>query len=188
MSGTSSPWRSLIGFAACRVLVPAWILAGAFFKYLEWDPGLLPRQTVLPLAPRLGIDLDLYLSLIVAAEFVFAAGMVFLWRAAKPAAVALLAVFCAVLIGEMLSGSRSCGCLGSFSPKPWQMLLADGTLLALVLLGRVRPLPVERDRRWPLLLFLATSLILSWLAFRRPAAFEPGTIEAWHALIRNHVL
>lgn len=40
----------LIGFAACRVLVPAWVLAGAFFKYLEWDPGLLPRQTVLPLA------------------------------------------------------------------------------------------------------------------------------------------
>lgn len=137
---------------------------------------------------RLGIDLDLYLSLIVAAEFVFAAGMIFLWRVAKPAAVAMLAVFCAVLIGEMLSGSRLLRLHRVVLSEATADALADGTLLALVLFGRVRPLPVERDRRWPLLPFLAMSLILSWLAFRRPAAFEPGTIEAWHALIRTHVL
>ena len=41
-SGTRCPTTAVIGVLLCRVIVPAWVLAGAIFKLAEMNPNLLP--------------------------------------------------------------------------------------------------------------------------------------------------
>jgi len=159
--------RTATGVLACRILVPAWIAAGAATKLLTADPGLLPRNTVLRFAATRGIDFDLWLSLLVSAEFIGVCIMLFLARFAKPMAILMLGTFCVILIIEIRSGAKSCGCLGRFSPPPWQMLTADAILLALVLIGRNVPLRFERGKWFPYGLAVVGSVILTIVTFLR---------------------
>jgi hypothetical protein len=158
--------RQMIGFFACRILTPAWIAAGAATKLITADPGLLPRNTVLRFAATRNIDFDLWLSLLISAEWFAVCIMVFLARFAKPVAIMMLGTFCVILIIEIQSGAKNCGCLGRFSPPPWQMLTIDAAILALVLIGRSVPLRIEQRHRAALWgVCVAGSLILTAVTF-----------------------
>lgn len=136
----------LAGLLVTRGLVPAWILTGAIFKLIEEDPGLLPRNTILPLGVNLGFGdvLEQWLAILIALECLVAAVIWCVPKLARLAAGLQMGIFCAVLIAEMASGNtKSCGCLGGFSPPPWAMLSIDGLLLLGVLL-LPHPKPTER--------------------------------------------
>lgn len=125
--------RQRMGFILVRIVVPTWILVGAMFKLLEANPGLLPRN-IIAAADGVGMNLDWLLALLITAEISIASGIMLLARRARPLAIAMLSVFCLVLIGEIIVGNGNCGCLGARSPSPWVMLMIDGTMLAGVLL------------------------------------------------------
>lgn len=124
---TSSTVRSTIGLILSRAVVPAWVLLGATLKLSTGDARLLP-QTFLDMKDSISPVLLLYVFI---ALEIFAAGvMILLGRYARLMAGFILSVFCVVLIIDMFKGADSCGCFGgSFSPKPWQMLIVDGGML-----------------------------------------------------------
>ncbi|MSR17919.1 MAG: hypothetical protein EXS00_01935 [Phycisphaerales bacterium] len=144
-----------LGALTCRCIVPLWVLIGAAFKLWERNPSLLPApvlDTVRLGEGVLGLSgtawFDLAIRLIVGIEVALAMIMVFMPRAARPAAAAILLVFCGVLLGVIVPlWSRdgfaavlkgSCGCLGGWSPNPLVMLTIDGAmLLSVIKFGRV---------------------------------------------------
>ncbi len=129
----------LIGMILCRGVVPLWVLTGAIFKLTEKSPRLLP-ESIWSTAADFGINLYVLLAVLIAIEFAIVGVMFFIPRLARAAAIFMLAVFCIVLIVEMLRGSTSCGCLGGASPPPWLMLIIDGALLlGVVLFAPPRP-------------------------------------------------
>lgn len=146
-----TPLTEKIGLVLCRVIVPLWILMGVVFKLKAGDPRLLPG-VIWQTARDWGVDLGTLLYTLIGLE-IFAIGvMIVLARFAKPMAIFMLASFCAILIGEMVRGADSCGCFGgAITIKPWQMFLADATLLiAVVLFPLRRPaLPTAGDEPAP---------------------------------------
>ena len=149
MSSETPSLRQKAGFVLCRFVVPVWVLSGALFKLFEHTPRLLPELTVLKFGKWADLDLYLFLAALIAIEFVAVAVMLLVGRLARPVAIAILGVFCAVLIGEMVQGNvESCGCLGAASPPPYVMLIIDGLLLAgVVVLGAGAP--STSKARWP---------------------------------------
>ncbi len=124
-----------IGQILSRVIVPAWVLTGAVFKFMEATPRNLPGKTILTLADRFSLDLNWTLAVLIGLEFMAVAVMLCLARLARPMALFVLSVFGLVLIGEMVQGNvTSCGCLGSIKIPPWAMLAVDGSLLLAVML------------------------------------------------------
>ncbi len=124
-----------IGQILSRVIVPAWVLTGAVFKFMEATPRNLPGKTILTLADRFSLDLNWTLAVLIGLEFMAVAVMLCLARLARPMALFVLSVFCLVLIGEMVQGNvTSCGCLGNIKIPPWAMLAVDGSLLLGVML------------------------------------------------------
>ncbi len=143
-------------FLICRLIVPLWLLAGASYKLWERNPKLLPPpvlNTVLALDPLIWLDgaawMDSALRLIVLSEFVLVGVMLAMPRLARPVAVAVLALFCtillAVIVPEYQKGGwaqawkGSCGCFGASGPNPVIMLGIDAALLMLALLARPTP-------------------------------------------------
>ena len=90
-----------IGQILSRVIVPAWVLTGAVFKFMEATPRNLPGKTILTLADRFSLDLNWTLAVLIGLEFMAVAVMLCLARLARPMALFVLSVFCLVLIGEM---------------------------------------------------------------------------------------
>jgi hypothetical protein len=131
-----------MGTVLCRVVVPAWVLPGAITKLVTRDPFLLPTNIVKATKTLAGIVspqnpemvLDLVMRSLAGLELLAVVLMVLVARASRGVAIFMLSVFCLILIGEMVVGAASCGCFGSLPIKPWQMLIADGALLAGVLL------------------------------------------------------
>lgn len=179
--------RATAGVVLTRLVVPGWILAGAFFKYQSADPRLLPSKTVLPLTPEwLPTDdpLAAWLAILITAELFLALVMLLLPCLARLTAAVTLGVFCAVLLGEMVQGNlANCGCLGASSPPPWVMLAIDLTLLA----GVLFIFPPARRRTTKPLLRIALIAVLggigAWLTWqkvnppppqRQPAACAPS--------------
>lgn len=177
--------RTAIGSAVCRVIVPAWLLAGASFKLAQLDPKLLPPvvlSTVQSMDGTAGLTgsawMDLALRLIIVAEFIIAAIMICVPRLSRPVAVALLAFFCAILLSTILPAYRKggfaevlaggCGCFGAAGPNPLYMLLIDGSMLVAALL-----FPVSARGQVPSLAkgavpALALSIVGAGLAFGMP--------------------
>jgi hypothetical protein len=121
-----------LGLLLVRVIVPAWVLSGALFKFAARDPALLPKgfRSILH---GIGLDLKISLAILLGIEFAAIAIMLFVPRLARLMAVFMLGAFILVLVNEMIMGhGGSCGCLGSFSPPPWVMLAIDLILLILV--------------------------------------------------------
>ena len=115
-----------------HVIIPAWLALGATFKMLESDARLLPKsvlQTLGSLGLTEGNLLSYSLAGMVGIEFLMA-GLMFARSAfARPAAAAILGLFCLILGVELAGGADSCGCLGAWSPHPAVMLGIDGGLL-----------------------------------------------------------
>ena len=143
---------TLAGTVLCRLVVPAWILAGASFKLWERNPQLLPKPvtdvTDFVFVRTLGIPRESYLEpamrFMIGFEIMAALLMIVApVQAARALGVSLLSLFCIILGVLLASGAASCGCFGASGPSPAWMLGIDGTLLLGMLL--LRP----RGRRMP---------------------------------------
>ncbi len=123
----------MIGSLVVRVIVPAWILAGVLLKFGSRDPSLMPKQ-FRGIAHDLSIDLKTTLVIVLIIEICAIAVMLFNKNWSRITAIFMLSVFVIVLAMELFTGNMTnCGCLGSFSPPPWVMLLVDAVLLFLVI-------------------------------------------------------
>ena len=147
MSDSRTPLSAFLGMLLCRALVPLWVLTGAVFKLIERDPTLLPKNIIdaTKIVARRFEEptavLDFVLRSFIGLELVVVVLMVLMARWARPVAIFMLGAFCLVLIGEMVTGNfENCGCFGDLPVTPWQMLIADGTLL----LGAIFLGPAER--------------------------------------------
>ena len=141
----------MIGMVLCRIIVPAWLLAGAIFKLAELNPNLLPPpvlDTSNWIGGALGQDpvswLDFSMRMIIGTEIMLVGFMFFVPRIARLVAVLILTLFVVILATLMIQGydaskglssllSGDCGCFGSAGPPPSVMLLIDGLLLIGVL-------------------------------------------------------
>ncbi len=123
----SGPLGPKIGLILTRAVVPGWVVTGAVFKLVENSPRTLPRETILNVADQFHVNLYYLLATLIGLEFLAVAVMVCLSRLARPMAIFMLSAFCLILIGELTFGNfSSCGCLGTYSPPPWVMLIIDG--------------------------------------------------------------
>ncbi|GIW72772.1 MAG: hypothetical protein KatS3mg102_2314 [Planctomycetota bacterium] len=179
----SSPNRriaQIAGTVLVRAVLPLWLLAGAGAKLADGSPRTLPR-TVLALASQLGIaNEQLYglLAALIGIEIAVAAVCALApVRLARAAAAAMLLVFSAVLVGELVRGSTSCGCLGRASPPPALMLAIDGTLLLGVLLLGPAPAPARRGRMLAALTVAAAGFAVSF-GVLLPQAADTGAQPA----------
>lgn len=143
---------TLAGTVLCRLVVPAWILAGASFKLWERNPQLLPKPvtdvTDFVFVRTLGIPRESYLEpamrFMIGFEIMAALLMIVApVQAARALGVSLLSLFCIILGVLLASGAASCGCFGASGPSPAWMLGIDGALLLgmLVLRPRGKRLP-----------------------------------------------
>lgn len=188
---TTAGIRPLIGAALVRIVVPLWVLAGAAFKLTTLNPNVLPRPvmgTVKWLAATTGNEFGPFLMMsyrsMVAVELVLIGVMFFVPRLARAAAIAILSLFCVILLVEMggiLTSSdferkgfsallEPCGCFGAASPPTILTFAVDAALLLAVLacapaaVGRAIP-------RWPTsgVLAIASVVVGMGLAFGVPA-------------------
>jgi len=144
---------SRLGFVITRLVVPAWITAGALTKLVENDPRNLPKpifDLVLSLDGTFGLQgvawMDFALRSICGTEFIIAGMILCMPRIARPLAAAVLALFCVILLWLIGTGwakdgfeavlKGSCGCFGKSGMNPLYMLMIDGALLGGVLLTR----------------------------------------------------
>ncbi|MDY7108299.1 MAG: hypothetical protein SYC29_06645 [Planctomycetota bacterium] len=175
---SASTLSSALGVLFSRLLVPGWLMTGALFKLYYRSPRSLP-ETIWKNAYEI-IDLDLLLRGIIGLELVIAGIMFFSRRFARPTAIALLVVFCLILLNEMRIGAASCGCMGKIVMPPWVMLVIDVPLLIGVLVFRPsggRPPEVRSTASaegkpamnpWPAVFALAWVLFSFGLAFGVP--------------------
>ena len=139
--------HAIIGPLMTRVIVPAWVAAGAIFKLQDPSPRLLPPNTVLAVAKELDVNLQILLATIIGLELLAVALMLAVGRLARPVALVTLGGFCLILIGELVMGNvTNCGCLGAMSVPPGAMLGADALLLFLAW-WFVSPPPAAWNRR-----------------------------------------
>ncbi len=130
----------IAGAIVSRLIVPAWLLAGAVFKMISMNPKLLPPpvlDTVSWLAGTIGQPVtEVYepaLRTIIMAEIALALTMMLAPRLSKFLAASVLVLFCGILAMALMSGAKDCGCFGKGGPPPWAMLAIDGALLLAVL-------------------------------------------------------
>ena len=189
--------RDVVGWLACRIVTPLWLLAGAVVKLIDRDPRLLPKpvfSVVQSLDGSFGLGTALWFDTamrsMIAVELALVLIMFFMPRWARTAAIAVLSLFVAILVVEIvplwsrdgldkvLSGS--CGCFGGWSPNPLLMLALDGALLLLVaLLGRGRLGPARASApscsRWCTLNHPVCALAIgAGVAFGVPAKQTPA--------------
>ena len=157
------------GLVLARFIVPLWVLVGASAKLIERSPRLLPEHLRKGLE-AFGADLHLALAAFIAVEFAAVAVMVLVPRLARITAVFMLGSFCLVLLWEMTNGNvTDCGCLATFSPPPWAMLMIDGLLLLGVCALPIRRIAEPNARAgWALVSLI--SVAMGTLAFIRVPA------------------
>lgn len=143
-----------------RVLIPLYICAGALLKFFTGSPAELPdpllrifaTATIGERTALVPHNMDRLFVAVVGAELLLAATMVLHRSLARPLAIALLAVFAAILLAQLAAGQETCGCFGRVKPPTGLMLVIDVSLLALtLLLPRRRPNPPMSGGRWALL-------------------------------------
>lgn len=143
---SSSPTRgvAVIDTILTRLIVPGWVLTGAIVKMNSQDPRKLPSVILKQAKSLLGENYnpDILLQVLIGLELFAVLVMFLIPRLARAMAIWMLSCFCLILVGEMINKAASCGCMGSVTMKPWQMLIIDGTLLAAVIgCGLARRLP-----------------------------------------------
>jgi hypothetical protein len=147
LPGIGRPW---VGTILCRFVVPAWLLTGAAFKLSDLNPNLLPppvRDVVNAMGGAVGADpakwLVLNMQLMVAVELALVAIMVLVPKFARITAIAILSLFCVILVAELVEKVQSaafaregiasllkpCGCFGAWSPPTIVTFMIDLALL-----------------------------------------------------------
>lgn len=162
----------LPGLLVTRLLVPLWLLAGALLKLADVSPTHLPTALIAWLGP-LGVDLGFVVRFTIAVELAVVAVIWLLPSLARPVAIAMLAAFLPILIGDLLLGASSCGCFGAVEVNPWLTLAMDGGfLVAVVWLGRRAPSLGWQRRVSAIRVLLAGLIVLVAfaIAFAAPGA------------------
>jgi hypothetical protein len=181
-AASSSPTFHLACRVLVRLIVPAWVLAGAVFKLYERTPAYLPSG-IIAIAKKVRVEnLDLVLRTLIGCELFAVGVMLLVPRLARLMAIFILSCFCLILLGEIYRGATSCGCFGSLPFKPWQVLIIDGGLLLAVLitswLGRrsaATPAAVQKRGRTGVIAAAAVIMTVGMaIAFAVP---EPPTTE-----------
>lgn len=167
MANPSVTLTGTAGMVLTRLLVPAWISTGAIIKLSEATSKLLPQTMIVQPANKLGIDLDSLLALLITIEILAAAVMFLVARYARAVAAFMLTCFCVILVGEILGGAESCGCLGSIKVNPWIMLSIDGALLLGVILLKPHVSEASKTRQWPVLVAAILGLVGAGSSFGR---------------------
>ncbi len=161
-----------IAVVVARVVVPAWLAAGAILKLVDLSPTHLPAALI-KWCGGLGIDLMFMLRFSIAAELIVAVVMILVPPLARWTGLLTLGAFAPVLIGDLALGASSCGCFGALEVSPWVTLVTDVTFfLVLAVLGGREPrlaltahLPTTR-----VVAAGALSLLSVVLAFGQPAS------------------
>lgn len=136
MVSEGSPVAGTLGVVVTRVLVPVYLLVGAFLKIADASPSHLPAA-LLKWAGALDVNLAALLRFSIGVELAVAGVVILMPRLARPVAIAMLVGFVPVLIGDLALGASSCGCFGAVQVPPWVTLVIDvGLLAGVVLLGR----------------------------------------------------
>jgi hypothetical protein len=158
-----------IAVVVARVVVPAWLAAGAILKLVDLSPTHLPAALI-KWCGGLGIDLMFMLRFSIAAELMVAAVMVLVPPLARWTGLLVLGAFVPVLIGDLALGASSCGCFGALEVSPWVTLVTDVTFfLVLAVLGGREPrlaltahLPTTRVVAAGALSLLSVILAFGW--------------------------
>ncbi len=167
---TRNALTGTLGLLFCRLLIPGWLLTGALFKLYYRSPRNLPRSIWEPMH-KMGVDLDLLLRCILGVEFLIVGVLLFSSRFARLMAIALMTVFCLILLNEIRSGATSCGCLGEVTMPPYVMLAIDVPLLLGALFFKPRPYRAVGTSK-PIGLKPWTAVFaLSWILASFAAAF-----------------
>lgn len=192
----TSSMRTTIGTLLCRVIVPLWLVAGALFKLSDLNPNVLPgpvKDVVLNLGDMMSAEPATWLvtnmRAMIAVELALVGIMLLVPRLARPAAIAILTLFCVVLAFELANTVQSasfkkkgfasllepCGCFGAWSPPTIVTFMIDCTLL----IGTLACPQGPRARRTPgngiaAIALVASLLVGPAIAFGKPAK----TIEA----------
>lgn len=182
--------RHRLFYIVCRLVIPLWLLAGAIVKLTERNPKLLPPPilTVVQFFDGwFGASgtawLDLSMRLIVVLEFALVAVMLCMPHFARRIAIAILSLFCVILLSGIVPAfldkgfegawKGSCGCFGSGGPNPMIMLAIDSTLLLLALISKPRPArPTPLPASFGMPSAIAFTLITAAIAFALPARSE----------------
>jgi hypothetical protein len=189
--------RALIGTILVRIVVPVWLLAGALFKVVELNPNVLPgpvKDIVLNAGSALNVsDLGLWLvgwmRAMIGVELALVGIMFFVPKLARAAAIAILSLFCVILVFELIPVFQSkafakegmavllkpCGCFGAWSPPTVVTFLID----LVMLVGCIVCRPGAAGRRIPgpqlANIALVGSVILgAVVAYARPAKIIAG--------------
>ena len=186
--------RHRLFFFVCRLAIPLWLLAGAIYKLIERNPKLLPPPVFTLVQSMDGwlwltgtAWLDSATRLIILGELALVAIMLCMPRLARTVAIAVLGLFCIILLSVILpefqkggfaqAWKGSCGCFGASGPNPLIMLGIDSTLLVLALLSKRTPstpeLPIQFG--WPSSAALAViaSVIVSVVSDRAAIELPP---------------
>ncbi len=157
--------RHRLFYIVSRLVIPLWLLGGAIVKLTERNPKLLPPPVLSVVQFFNGwvsvtpvVWLDVSMRAIVFAEFTLVAVMLCMPRFARSVAIAILSLFCIILLSLIVpafvtSGftgawKGSCGCFGSGGPNPVVMLAIDFTLLVLAVISRRRPAHDAAESVW----------------------------------------
>lgn len=181
-----SPGRAAsVGAFLTLWVVPIWVLTGALFKLFDGGAAALPVVLVRTLGAA-GVDLEFALHFAVGFELA-AVGVIWLVRPlARPAVLAVLGLFAAILVGDLLLGASNCGCFGAMKVHPAITLVVDGgLLLGVLLLGR-RPgspacaggVPVGRVLAAVLWILASFAVAFGVPAHRGPASENGGQAAA----------
>lgn len=169
----------------CRVVIPAIVLAGALAKLFYGSPTELPLF-IRFYSQSLGLGELRVFCTIVAVEAVCAVAMFTLPRFAPWIARALLAVFMAVLIGQLIDKRPNCGCFGALSIPVAPMLALESILFVLTFVLRRAAWPPASDRRWGVLTALAAAAII--VVFLAPRLGYVGLLRSDEDLIEYELL
>jgi len=113
-------------------LIGLWVLVGAAMKLLWGTPDHLPE-----ILRELPLDLLVTYRVAIAAEFCIGFLALLRPRWSWLLVIALMLVFVATLVMQVLAGETSCGCFGTkLIVSPQVMLAVDGVLLILLLATR----------------------------------------------------
>lgn len=172
---STPPAPTVAATLMCRAVVPGWILAGALFKLWERNPQLLPKPvtdvTDFLFVTMAGIPRERYLDPAMRGMVAVEVGAALLMafgpaRLSRAIGIAVLALFCTILLVLIASGAASCGCFGNSGPSPGWMLAIDGALLAGLV--ALRPAPTAGRFRTGAVV-TAAALVGAVLAFAVPA-------------------
>lgn len=168
-----------IGVVATQVVLPIWLLVGAYFKLADLSPANLPVVLVKGLG-SLGIDLNFVLRFSISVELIVVAIVWLLPQLSRLVSGVLLTCFMPILVGDMMLGAASCGCFGPVQVPPIVTFIIDGLLLVgVVYFGRFAP-SLRMTPQLPLLrtLIAGVCVILSFsIAFGIDAVGVKTEIE-----------